>query len=372
MHPRRCILNIKEKIMNQTLEQLIKLQEIDHRLLEIKEHMGDLPRTVESQELEIASLQSENEQKQERITEIEKNIRHHESEIEDFSTKMTKYKDQLYLVKSNKAYDALSQEIDHMKATISESESVQIQYEEEKTELEENIKLNGNKIESISESLNSNRTELKSAMAETTHEQEELESNRSTIFKKIEPSYLNTYERLRNARDGVGMASIIGQACGGCFSQLPPQTVIEIKENKQIFDLLDYIFQGNAIKALQIYNELYQAGADIIMIFDEMLNAVHFITEIKIAPNLKDDIFIPELERVKGSEISAKLTMATLGLVWQVLFKGYQELQEGLHLHQHGEMIILRLIYLHDGPTPEDLLKEYKGSLSLLSSFRYL
>ena len=136
MHPRRCILNIKEKIMNQTLEQLIKLQEIDHRLLEIKEHMGDLPTTVESQELEMASLQSENEQKQERITEIEKNIRHHESEIEDFSTKMTKYKDQLYLVKSNKEYDALSQEIDHMKATISESESVQIQYEEEKTELE--------------------------------------------------------------------------------------------------------------------------------------------------------------------------------------------------------------------------------------------
>jgi hypothetical protein len=52
--------------------------------------------------------------------------------------------------------------------------------------------------------------------------------------------------------------------------------------------------------------------------------------------------------------------MATLGLVWQVLFKGYQELQEGFHLHQHGEMIILRLIYLHDGPTPEDLLKEHK------------
>ena len=36
--------------MNQTLEQLIKLQEIDHRLLEIRELMGDLPSTVESQE----------------------------------------------------------------------------------------------------------------------------------------------------------------------------------------------------------------------------------------------------------------------------------------------------------------------------------
>ena len=220
--------------MNQTLEQLIKLQEIDHRLMEIKEHMGDLPKTVESQELEITTIQSKNEQKQARIDQINKDIRHHESEIEDFSTKLKKYKEQLFLVKSNKEYDAISQEIDHMKTTISESETVQLQFEEEKTELEETIKLNTNKIESTSESLSSNQIALQSAMAETTHEQEKLESNRNILYKDIEPTYLSQYETLRNAREGVGMASIIGSACGGCYSQLPPQIVIEIKENKQI------------------------------------------------------------------------------------------------------------------------------------------
>ena len=220
--------------MNQTLEQLIKLQEIDHRLLEIEEHMGDLPSTVESQKLEIDAIQSENEQKQERIIQIDKDIRHNESEIEDFSTKLKKYKEQLFLVKSNKEYDAISQETDHMKTTILESETVQLQLEEEKVELEEAIKLNTNKIESTSESLINNRNELQSALAETTHEQKELVSNRNILYKNIEPAYLSTYETLRNARDGVGMASIIGSACGGCYSQLPPQTVNEIKENKQI------------------------------------------------------------------------------------------------------------------------------------------
>jgi len=220
--------------MNQTLEQLIKLQEIDHRLMEIKEHMGDLPKTVESQELEIFTIQSKNEQNLARIDQIDKDIRHHESEIEDFSTKLKKYKEQLFLVKSNKEYDAISQEIDHMKTTISESETIQLQFEEEKIELEETIKLNTNKIESTSESLSSNRIALQSAMAETTHEQEKLESNRNILYKDIEPTYLSQYETLRNAREGVGMASIIGSACGGCYSQLPPQIVIEIKENKQI------------------------------------------------------------------------------------------------------------------------------------------
>ena len=220
--------------MNQTLEQLIKLQEIDHRLMEIKEHMGDLPKTVESQELEITTIQSKNEQKQARIDQIDKDIRHHESEIEDFSIKLEKYKEQLFLVKSNKEYDAISLEIDHMKATILESETLQLQLEEEKTNLEEAIKLNSNKIESTEESLSNNKIELQSAMADTTHEQKELELNRNILYKNIEANYLNKYETLRNARDGVGMVSIIGSACGGCYSQLPPQTVIEIKENKQI------------------------------------------------------------------------------------------------------------------------------------------
>ena len=220
--------------MNQTLEQLIKLQEIDYRLMEIKEHMGDLPKTVESQELEIATIQSMNQQKQGRIDQIDKDIRHHESEIEDFSTKLKKYKEQLFLVKSNKEYEAISQEIDHMKTTISESETVQLQFEEEKAELEETIKLNTNKIESASESLASNRIALQSAIAETTHEQNKLESKRNILYNDIEPTYLSQYETLRKAREGVGMTSIIGSACGGCYSQLPPQIVIEIKENKQI------------------------------------------------------------------------------------------------------------------------------------------
>ena len=220
--------------MNQTLEQLIKLQEIDQRLLEIKEHMGDLPGTVDSQESKIASLKVENQQKQERLLEIAKSIRHHEAEIENFSTKLGKYKEQLFLVKSNKEYDAISQEIDHMRTSISESESAQIAFEEEKLELEENNKLNINKIESITESLTSNRSELQAAMAETTHEQEKLTSNRNILYKDIEPNYLNQYETLRIARNGVGMVSIIEAACGGCYSQLPLQTVIEIRENKQI------------------------------------------------------------------------------------------------------------------------------------------
>ena len=139
--------------------------------------------------------------------------------------------------------------------------------------------------------------------------------------------------------------------------------MLGLADRGKIFDLLDFIFKGDASNALNTYNELYNSGADIIMIFDEMLSAVHFITQIKIAPNLRENNYIPELERERGFKISAKLTLASLGLVWQVLFKGYQELQAGFHLYQHGEMIILRLIYIYEGPSPEEMLKKSKENI---------
>ena len=220
--------------MNQTLEQLIKLQEIDHRLLEIKDYMGDLPSTVETQGKEVKTLESENEEKLNRILDIEKEMRHYEREIESMNTQMLKYKEQLYLVKSNKEYDSLNHEIDHMKTNISESETQLLNLIEEKENLDETVKLNLGKIESITDSLFSNRVELKSAMAETKNEQEKLEKTRRNLFENIEPHKLNAYEKVRQSREGVGMVSIIGNACGGCYSQLPPQTIIEIKKNIDI------------------------------------------------------------------------------------------------------------------------------------------
>ena len=220
--------------MNQTLEQLIKLQEIDQRLLEIKDFMGDLPSVVETQEKEMVTIESENAGKQKRIIEVEKEMRHCEREIENMNVQMVKYKDQLYLVKSNKEYDSLNHEIDHIKTNISESETELLNLIEEKDTLEDSVKLNTGKMESITEALSSNKVELKSAMAETQHEQDKLEKNRNNLHKDIEPIKLSTYERIRQSREGVGMISIIGKACGGCYSQLPPQTVIEIKKSIEI------------------------------------------------------------------------------------------------------------------------------------------
>ena len=161
-----------------------------------------------------------------------------------------------------------------------------------------------------------------------------------------------------SVRDGL---SLLDQAIANETGNITAESIIHmlgLADRVNIFDLMDAIFKGNVVSALEIFNRLHQAGADIVMIFDEMLNVTHFITQIKISPEIKDDIHVPEMERKKGLEISEKISMASLGMIWQVLFKGYEELQSGFHLFQHGEMIIIRLIYLYEGPSPDDLVKK--------------
>ncbi len=135
-------------------------------------------------------------------------------------------------------------------------------------------------------------------------------------------------------------------------------TMLGLAEREKIFDLVEKILEGNSLDSLNLYRKLYDLGADVVMIFDELMEVVHFLIKIKISPSLKDDIYIPEFERSKGLELSSKLTLNNLNIIWQILFKGYQELQTGFHLFQHGEMIILRIIYLFDGSSPDDLLKK--------------
>ncbi len=155
--------------------------------------------------------------------------------------------------------------------------------------------------------------------------------------------------------------SLLDQSITNQNKKIEADTIINmlgLADRENIFQLLENILNGNSTDAINDYRKLYELGADVTMIFEELLDVTHFLTQMKIAPNLKEDIYVPEVDRKKGNDLSSKLSLNNLNIIWQILLKGYQELQTGIHLFQHGEMIILRIIYLYDGFSPDDLIKD--------------
>jgi len=220
--------------MNNNLKQLIELQKIDSRLLSIEELRGDLPITVENLSKDLENVKEELEKNEARTEEISSNIKKQTNEIEDFSTKLKKLQDQLYLVKSNKEYDALNFEIDHLKESIAASENIILDLEQEKENIDEKNTNFRNEIDEASKLLNEKSTELESTMSKTEEEEAELNKTRIGVVDKIDIKFISTYDRLRKAKDGLGIMNILSNACGACYTQLPRQTVIEVKQSVDV------------------------------------------------------------------------------------------------------------------------------------------
>jgi len=194
--------------MKIVLHNLIELQRIDNRLYELEELRGDLPFQVKNLEDQINSLSKENTEKSDKIIELDSDLRKINSSTDDNQVKLKHYKDQLYLVTTNKEYDALLSEIDTMKNNIQESEENIIKFEEEKTELTDLIKRNELKIESFAENLKNSKEELNKSLSDTEAEERELSQRRTEFAKKIDTNYINNYEKVKVAREGIAVSPI--------------------------------------------------------------------------------------------------------------------------------------------------------------------
>ena len=154
--------------------------------------------------------------------------------MDSINHKLKKYRDQIYLVTSNKEYDAVLLEIDHLKTLISDISTQIESINTQKDELASFIDTNKPVLEELSETIKINKSELDSKMLETDKEEQLLSKNSDQLTKKItdDPNfthYTKLYEKY-----GQGMAHISRQSCSHCYTQLPPQTLVEIEYDKKV------------------------------------------------------------------------------------------------------------------------------------------
>ena len=157
-----------------------------------------------------------------------------EVDIASITDKVTKLKDQLFLVTNNKQYDALISEIDHLKSQKTDYENVLLEYLEEKEEITGSIEKMGNDLESLSESLVIRREKLQTVIEESAEEKLLLKKQRKKNTQDIDQNILSIYDRVIEARDGLAVVKLEGYACGGCGAHIPPQIVSEVRAKLSI------------------------------------------------------------------------------------------------------------------------------------------
>ena len=220
--------------MKESLALLIKLQTVDSELMEIEEQKGDLPAQVERLSDELDELAKGAAAKRVRLEEIELESNQMQGTLEDTRGQLKKYQEQLLLVATNRAYDALSAEIDGAKKSVDEGEFHALELIEERQLLTDELKGDELLAEQKRVDLDTQKKSLKSTVAANDERSTALSKERNQIQPQIESRYLGAYERISAAREGRAVVPISRGACGVCFHRIPPQQQVEIKAMDRI------------------------------------------------------------------------------------------------------------------------------------------
>ena len=93
------------------------------------------------------------------------------------------------------------------------------------------------------------------------------------------------------------------------------------------------------------------------MVLGDLAEFTHFVTRVKIVPALADDLSLTEAERTRGRAFAAKLSMRVLARTWQMLLKGIEEVAAPARPLAAAEMILVRIAYAADLPTPDEVIR---------------
>ncbi len=163
-----------------------------------------------------------------------------------------------------------------------------------------------------------------------------------------------------SARDGL---SLLDQAIAHTGGDVTAARVVEmlgLADRTRIFDLFEAALRGKLPEALSLLSDMYASGADPATLLSDLLELTHFLTRAKVVPTMLEDPGTPEAERTRGKALSEGLSLPVLSRTWQVLLKGLKETQAAERPLQAAEMVLIRLAYMSDLPTPEALVRQLK------------
>jgi len=133
--------------------------------------------------------------------------------------------------------------------------------------------------------------------------------------------------------------------------------MLGLADRTRVIDLFEKLASGDIAGAFKEFREQYDVGADPILVLSDLAEFVNFVTRVKVVPATADNVAFGETERVRAREFAAKLSMRVLSRMWQMLLKGITEVQTATRPAAAAEMVLVRIAYVADLPTPDEAIR---------------
>lgn len=163
-----------------------------------------------------------------------------------------------------------------------------------------------------------------------------------------------------SARDGLSLLDQAISLGGGKVRIDIVKEMLGMADRGQTFELFNQMVGGDMQALLGKLQEMYRNGANPAAVIDDLINLTHALTKTLLLPGFVNDASLSENDRNFLKETSGKLSIATLSKIWQMLIKGMNEMQTAPVPIDALEMILIRIAYSANLPSPAELLESVK------------
>jgi DNA polymerase-3 subunit gamma/tau len=164
-----------------------------------------------------------------------------------------------------------------------------------------------------------------------------------------------------SVRDGLSLLdqAIAHHAAEG-KAAIPVESVrdmLGLADRGLVLDLFEKLMGGEIAAALGILRDLYDKGADPLVVMQDLLETTHFLTRVKVAPGAEGFFDGGSAEAARAVSMAGKLSVPALARAWQILLKGLIEVRDAANALPAAEMALVRLAYAAELPPAERLVR---------------
>ena len=216
------------------LQQLIALQGLDDEIAEHNKLLAEIPVQINTGRADLEEKKKNLAIAKEELDALQKKRKDLELEVQGENDHMAKSKTKLPAVKTNKEYTAILTEVDTIKEKVSALEDKELEVMEILEEKQKAIP----GVEKICKEEDARFQEYKAKkdaeLARMKQELTALVAKRESVSSQLERVIVQRYEKVSKSRDGRAVVTLRGSICQGCFQQILPQMVQNVKMGQVI------------------------------------------------------------------------------------------------------------------------------------------
>ncbi len=216
------------------LEFLIRLQQMDDFVADARRFLSEYPERVRALDEQLTGARQRLDQARERLAASQAERRALDKNLAEVQGRLSRFKDQIMEVKTNREYQAMQSEIETAQREVRQTEDRILEKMLEADELASAVESAKSELAKEEARIEAERLEMKRQASELERELERSVPARADLARQISAPSVALYEQVFRSRKGIAVAPARDGHCTVCHVRLTPQKFNDIRRNEAI------------------------------------------------------------------------------------------------------------------------------------------